>query len=373
MMSTLLPTHLVESRRRLRSPRAGATASRCYLDGRGLATSSASTGRGAPGDARAPGPRDAAADRGRAPHRARRCRSAGRLGRRPRAPAGAERDALRARAGRCAGGSVPAAARRRQREQPRDERRRRCPTADGAWSTRGAPRPRARPRPRRLLRRRARSIARLRRQPLGQRHWHHVESFHFDWCLYHAGRQGGEERATPAAHWDDAEFAAPDARWRASSSPLLAQPPRTLPPGAYRAYLAPTAMAEMLGMLGWGGFGAEARRTKHVEPDPRLAHGDARLHRRRSRCARTRPRGIAPAFTADGFAKPAAVRLVAATAVAAGTLVSPRSAREYGAADQRRQRRRVAGSRCASPPARSPRPTCSQALDTGSTSATSGT
>ena len=35
---------------------------------------------------------------------------------------------------------------------------------------------------------------------------------------------------------------------------MLAREPRTLKPGAYRAALAPSAMAEILGTLGWNGF-----------------------------------------------------------------------------------------------------------------------
>src|SRR5439155_31796 len=43
---------------------------------------------------------------------------------------------------------------------------------------------------------------------------------------------------------------------------LLALPRRTIEPGEYRAYLAPAALNDIVGLLGWGGFSARARQTK---------------------------------------------------------------------------------------------------------------
>ena len=159
----------------------------------------------------------------------------------------------------------------------------------------------------------------------GQRHWHHVESFHFDWCLYQQADKA-VKMAYAGTHWDAGEFAR---RLEAGAQrlPLLAREPRHLEPGAYRAYFTPTAMAELLGTLSWGGFGAMARRTG-TSSLSRLEHRDAALHPAVSITEDT-ARGIAPAFTADGFAKPACVSLVEG-GQATGTLNSPRSARQYG-------------------------------------------
>lgn len=159
----------------------------------------------------------------------------------------------------------------------------------------------------------------------GQRHWHHVESFHFDWCLYLQADKALKS-AYAGTRWDDAEFArlvAVDAQ----RLPLLAQPPRALSPGAYRAYFTPIAMAELLGTLSWGGFSGQARRTG-TSSLSRLAHRDARLHPS-VQLSEDTSRSIAPAFTAEGFAKPPAVGLVQ-DGRATGTLNSPRSARQYG-------------------------------------------
>ena len=159
----------------------------------------------------------------------------------------------------------------------------------------------------------------------GQRHWHHVESFHFDWCLYQQADKA-VKTAYAGTHWDTSEFAR---RLEAGAQqlPLLAREPRHLEPGAYRAYFTPTAMAELLGTLSWGGFGAMARHTG-TSSLGRLEHRDTALHPVVSMTEDT-ARGIAPAFTADGFAKPACVSLVEG-GQATGTLNSPRSARQYG-------------------------------------------
>jgi len=159
----------------------------------------------------------------------------------------------------------------------------------------------------------------------GARHWHHVESFHIDWCLYQQADKA-VKTVYAGTHWDSAEFARRVATG-AGRLPLLAQPPRSLPPGAYRAYFTPTAMVELVGTLGWGGFGAQARRTG-TSSLSRLEHRDAQLSPIVEMSEDT-SRSIAPAFTAEGFAKPASVSLIEAGR-STGTLNSPRSARQYG-------------------------------------------
>ncbi len=159
----------------------------------------------------------------------------------------------------------------------------------------------------------------------GQRHWHRVESFHFDWCLYHAADQA-VKTAYAGTHWDADEFARRVATG-AQRMVLLAQAPHRLSPGAYRAYFTPTAMVELLGTLGWSGFSVKARRTG-TSSLCRLEQGDAQLHPGINLHEDT-SHSIAPSFTADGFSKPSVVTLIDAGR-AGGTLNSPRSAREYG-------------------------------------------
>lgn len=160
---------------------------------------------------------------------------------------------------------------------------------------------------------------------LGSRHWHHVQAFHLEWCLYLQADRA-VKCSYAGSHWDTAEFARRMAE-AASRLPLLGLSPKSLTPGAYRAYFAPEAMAELLTVLGWSGFGLKEQRTG-TSSLARLAAGDAALHPAICLSEDT-VRGLSPAFTPEGFVRPATVPLVTAGRVA-GTLNSPRSAREFG-------------------------------------------
>jgi len=76
--------------------------------------------------------------------------------------------------------------------------------------------------------------------------------------------------------WDPAEFTRKvDAA--AEQLAVLARPPRTIPPGRYRVYLAPEALYEIIGLLGWSGFGLKEHRTKQTVL-LKMVEEDARLH-----------------------------------------------------------------------------------------------
>lgn len=159
----------------------------------------------------------------------------------------------------------------------------------------------------------------------GQRNWHRVESFTFEWCLYHAADKA-VKTSYAGTRWEPAEFArrVNDAAQRVK---LLERPAKTLAPGSYRAYFAPAAMAELLGTLNWGGFSLKARRTG-TSSLMRLVRGEAALHPSMQLQEAT---GLStyPAFTAKGFTRPESVQLVT-DGRNADSLNSPRSAREYG-------------------------------------------
>lgn len=160
---------------------------------------------------------------------------------------------------------------------------------------------------------------------LGSRHWHQVESFHFDWCLVQSADKAVKSFYA-GTQWDGDEFARRVAAG-AAQLPLLALPPRRLEPGAYRSWFAPAAMAELLGTIAWAGLGARGRRTG-TSSLMRLAHRDAVLSPEFS-LAENLAEGLAPAFTAEGFVRPPRVGLVE-RGLAADTLNSARSAQEYG-------------------------------------------
>jgi predicted Zn-dependent protease len=160
---------------------------------------------------------------------------------------------------------------------------------------------------------------------LGVRHWHAVESFSFGWCLYH-GRDKAVKTSYAGSEWKSEAF---DAKMRFAREQLarLGEKPRELAPGPYRAYLAPAAVTEILGMLSWAGFGLKSRNTKQSALI-RMADQDARLSPLVTIRENTRE-GIASGFQAEGFVRPPEVPLIDAGRLAA-PLVSPRSARQYG-------------------------------------------
>ncbi len=161
---------------------------------------------------------------------------------------------------------------------------------------------------------------------LGQRNWHETESFNFDWSLH-----GSAGRAVKSGYagteWNETTLGG-KVEAAAEQLRLLEVPQRNIAPGEYRAYLAPRAMEELIGMLCWGGFSARARATGQ-SPLLRMQSGQ-RLSPMVTLRENTAA-GIAPGFQADGFVRPASVTLIAGGALGEA-LVAPRSAREYGLA-----------------------------------------
>lgn len=104
--------------------------------------------------------------------------------------------------------------------------------------------------------------------------WHQANSFNFDWSLFHANGQAVKANYAGQA-WDDEQFARRLAQAREQLE-YLGRPLKALTPGDYRAYLAPAALDEIVGMLGWGGFSAQAIANKH-SPLQRLYAGEAAL------------------------------------------------------------------------------------------------
>ena len=161
----------------------------------------------------------------------------------------------------------------------------------------------------------------------GQRNWHEVDNFLFEWSLYRSGDQAVKSSHAGSA-WDDDQLAAKMVQARTQCG-LLARPQKTLAPGDYRVYFSPVAVADLLGALSWGGFGLKGVRTG-VSTLVKLHRGEAVLHPCFSVSEATAG-GIAPSFQDDGFVKPDSVLLIDAGRIA-GTLTAPRSAVEYGVA-----------------------------------------
>ena len=160
----------------------------------------------------------------------------------------------------------------------------------------------------------------------GQRNWHAATTFNLQWSLYHHADKAVKS-GLAGFMWDSAEFA----RKMAEASERLAlvsRPPKALQPGKYRAYLAPQAMEEIAGLLCWGGFSGRALATKQSSLG-RMQSGE-RLDSRVT-VAEDTAAGVAPTFQGEGFTRPDRVTLIEAGALV-GSLVSPRTAREFGLA-----------------------------------------
>jgi len=159
----------------------------------------------------------------------------------------------------------------------------------------------------------------------GQRNWFEAESFHFDWSFYHS-----TDKAVKANYagfvWSPDELARRVAKANLELT-ALQHAPKTIVPGAYRVYLAPRALHEVLDTLAWGGFGLKSHRTRQ-SPLIKLADGEKTLHAELT-LRENLASGMTPGFDEAGFTCPDRVPLIEAGQFA-GHLVSGRSAKEYG-------------------------------------------
>lgn len=159
----------------------------------------------------------------------------------------------------------------------------------------------------------------------GQRHWYSAASFDLDWSFHLHADVSSKHRHAGVA-WDDEAFAATVESARTQLE-VLARPAVTLDPGTYRTLLAPAAVAELIDLLSWGGFGLQAQRTRET-PLLHLIDGTDSFSPMVSFTEDTAG-GVAPHFNEDGFVRPPVVPLVV-EGRAGDALVSPRSAQEFG-------------------------------------------
>jgi len=153
--------------------------------------------------------------------------------------------------------------------------------------------------------------------------WHQANSFNFDWSLFHANGQAVKANYAGQV-WDDEQFARRLAQAREQLE-YLGRPLKTLSPGEYRAYLAPAALDEIVGMLGWGGFSAQAIANKN-SPLQRLYGGDAALSPLVSLHEQVSG-SLSPAFSEEGYPR-SDLRLIQ-QGKALDQLTNARSAAEF--------------------------------------------
>ena len=126
--------------------------------------------------------------------------------------------------------------------------------------------------------------------------------------------------------WDQAAYAA-----KLADSKLqlqrMAQPPKPVPRGQYRTYLAPDALAEIIGMFSWGGI-SEAALQRGDSALALLRLGEKQLSALFSLSENFR-HGLVPRFNEWGEVAPVELPLIADGQLK-NTLVSSRTAKEYG-------------------------------------------
>lgn len=152
--------------------------------------------------------------------------------------------------------------------------------------------------------------------------WYAASSFNLEFSLFHGNGQA-VKTTYAGEHWDAQAFAHKLDAARQQLA-FLGRPARALPPGAYRAYLAPAALEELISLCCWG-FGAQAL-ASGGSPWQRLFSGKAELNAQVSLEERIEG-GLAPAFTAEGPRQP--LRLIE-QGRPGERMVSSRSAAEYG-------------------------------------------
>jgi predicted Zn-dependent protease len=160
---------------------------------------------------------------------------------------------------------------------------------------------------------------------LGHRHWHQSASFNLDWSCY-LERDKAVKAGYSGFRWEPARLQAKLEGLRHGLE-AMGRPRRAIPPGRYRAYLAPDAVQELLAMLAWGGFGLKSHRTAQT-PLLRMVRGEQRFDPR-VQLTEEHSRGLAPGFTSEGFLKPPRVTLISGGAYG-DCLVDSRSGKEYG-------------------------------------------
>lgn len=162
---------------------------------------------------------------------------------------------------------------------------------------------------------------------LGQRNWHQSATFNLDWS-FHLRADKAAKNHYAGFTWDDDAF---DRRvgWSRQQLEVLDREPVDLAPGAYRTYLAPAALHELVDLWCWGGFSERSHRTMQT-PLLRMIADDATLDPS-IRITEDIGGGLAPDFQEAGFVRPDEVVLIDQGAYR-DTLVSPRSAQEYGVA-----------------------------------------
>lgn len=174
------------------------------------------------------------------------------------------------------------------------------------------------------------SVIRASRNSLGQKHWFSTENFFMDYSLY-TKNADGDNKAVKGVYagniWDQHQF---QNKLQTSKNQLGLMRRKTvaIPRGRHRAYLAPAALAEVVGTMSWGAFSMAAFKQGHC--------GLAKMHEGKFLSPLFSIRenfelGLCPQFNSLGELAPTHLPLIE-RGQSQNLLVSSRSAKEYGVA-----------------------------------------
>ena len=162
---------------------------------------------------------------------------------------------------------------------------------------------------------------------IGHRHWHASASFNLDFSCYLE-----KDKAVKVGYsgftWELEQLREKLNAARRDLA-IMGRPAHAIKPGRYRAYLAPEAVAELMDLLAWGGFGLKDHRTSQT-PLLRLVRGE-RAFAPSIGIREDHARGLVPGFTPEGFLKPDGVTLIEGGRHR-DCLVDGRSSKEFGSA-----------------------------------------
>ena len=159
----------------------------------------------------------------------------------------------------------------------------------------------------------------------GQKHWFATDTFSLDYSLITP-----DERMVKGTYagsqWDQTEY---EKNMISSIAKLrmMDKPGKKIKPGAYRTYIAPAGVADIVGMFSWGGVGEAS-----------IQQGDSSLCRMRQNDVKMSPcftlsedftSGMVPRFNYNGELAPEKLDLILSGSLH-NTLVSSRTAKEYG-------------------------------------------
>ncbi|MEO0378019.1 MAG: TldD/PmbA family protein [Cyanobacteria bacterium P01_A01_bin.17] len=167
-------------------------------------------------------------------------------------------------------------------------------------------------------------VVRANRNSAGQKHWFVTETFVLDYSMI-TPTEKAVKSIYAGSDWNQEQYEEHISQ-SVKQLVVMERPVKTVPPGKYRTYFAPEAVAELISMLSWGAVSeasmrqggsalAKLREGKTLSPQLSLREN---FHL-----------GTVPRFNDLGEVAPEEVPIVSEGQLA-NTLVSSRTAKEYG-------------------------------------------